>query len=57
VPDATQKVNNGRKDVPAILLGTVAVDKANMASTIVADGWQKKEAVYKDVPKDQWPSP
>jgi D-xylose transport system substrate-binding protein len=57
VPDATQKINNGRKDVPSILLGTIAVDKANMASTIVADGWQKKEAVYKDVPKDQWPSP
>lgn len=57
VPDATQKVNNHKKDVPAILLDTIAVDKDNMAATIIADGWQKKEAVYKDVPKDQWPSP
>jgi D-xylose transport system substrate-binding protein len=55
VPDATQKVGNGKKDVPAILLDTIAVDKNNMASTVIADGWQKKEAVYKDVPKDQWP--
>jgi D-xylose transport system substrate-binding protein len=57
VPDATQKINNGKKDVPSILLDTIAVDKANMASTVIADGWQKKEAVYKDVPKDQWPNP
>jgi D-xylose transport system substrate-binding protein len=26
-----------------------------MASTVIKDGWQKLEAVYKDVPKDQWP--
>jgi D-xylose transport system substrate-binding protein len=57
VTDATQKINNGKKDVPSILLEAMVVDKNNLASTIVADGFQKKEAVYKDVPKDQWPSP
>ncbi len=50
-------VNNGKKDVPAILLEPIAVDKTNIASTIIKDGYQQLEAVYKDVPRDQWPKP
>jgi D-xylose transport system substrate-binding protein len=57
VEGATQKIHNGKKDVPSILLEAMVVDKDNLASTIVADGFQKKELVYKDVPRDQWPSP
>jgi D-xylose transport system substrate-binding protein len=49
------KVNNGMKDVPAILLEPVAVDKSNMADTVIKEGFQKLEAVYQNVPKDQWP--
>ena len=26
-----------------------------MVSTVIADGYQKLEDVYKDVPKEQWP--
>jgi D-xylose transport system substrate-binding protein len=57
VADKTSPVNNGKKDVPSILLEPIQVDKDNLVSTIIADGYQKLEAVYKDVPKDQWPKP
>lgn len=55
IPDKTRGVNNGKKDVTSVLLEPVAVDKDNLAATVVADGYQKLEAVYKDVPKEQWP--
>lgn len=40
-------VNNGKKDVPSILLEPIAVDKTNIDSTIIADGYQKREDIYK----------
>lgn len=55
IPDQTSPVHNGRKDVPSILLEPIQVDKDNLLSTIIADGYQKLEAVYKDVPRDKWP--
>jgi D-xylose transport system substrate-binding protein len=45
--DKTKKVNNNKKDVPSVLLEPVQVDKANLDSTVIADGYQKKGAVYK----------
>ncbi len=45
--DPTSTVNNGKKDVTSILIEPVEVDKANMDSTVIADGYQKKEDVYK----------
>jgi D-xylose transport system substrate-binding protein len=47
VTDATSKVNNGKIDVPSILLPTLQVDKDNLDATVIADGFQKKEDVYK----------
>ena len=38
VPDATRTLHNGFKDVPSILIPPVAVDRDNMAATVVADG-------------------
>jgi len=55
--DAVQTVHNGKKEVPSILLPPVSVDRDNLVTTVIADGYQKMEAVYKDVPKDQWPKP
>jgi D-xylose transport system substrate-binding protein len=52
---ADQKVNNGKIDVPSILLDPIKVTKENMNDTIIKDGWQKLEDVYKNVPKAQWP--
>lgn len=54
--EKTRPINNGKSDVPSILLEPVVVDKDNLASTVVADGYQKRDEVYKDVPKDQWPA-
>lgn len=52
-------VNNGKIDVPAILLKgkdqMFAVDNSNMEE-VVKDGWLKKEDIYKNVPKSEWPS-
>ena len=53
--EATKPLNNGKIDVPSILLQPVAVDKDNMAATVIADGYHKVEQVYRDVPKEQWP--
>jgi len=53
--EATRGVSNGRTEVPSILLPPVAVDRDNLVSTVVADGYQKLEDVYRDVPRDRWP--
>lgn len=55
VSGADRTVPNGRKDVPSILLEPIAVDRDNLAATVVEDGYHRKEDVYKDVPRDQWP--
>jgi len=56
ITDASQLVNNGAKDVPSILLPPIAVDKANLYETVVKDGFQKLDEVYKNAPKEQWPA-
>lgn len=48
-------VNNGKIDVPSILLTPIQVDKENMVDTVIADGFHTMEEVYKNVPKDEWP--
>jgi len=57
VPDATRTLNNGKKDVPAILITPVAVDRDNLAGTVIADGFHALADVYRDVPRAQWPKP
>jgi D-xylose transport system substrate-binding protein len=46
---ADKTVNNGKIDVPAVLLDPIAVDKSNVDSTVIADGFHSKEDVYKNV--------
>jgi D-xylose transport system substrate-binding protein len=53
--ETTRGVSNGKIDVPSILLPPVAVDKDNLVSTVIADGYQRLEDVYRDVPSDRWP--
>jgi D-xylose transport system substrate-binding protein len=48
-------VNNGSKDVPAILLTPIAVDAKNIVETVIKDGYNKLEDVFKNVSKDKWP--
>ncbi|GIM46699.1 D-xylose ABC transporter substrate-binding protein [Collibacillus ludicampi] len=55
VNEANQKVNNGKTDVPSVLLDPIVVTKDNIVDTVIKDGYQRLEEVYKYVPKDQWP--
>lgn len=55
--EPTRGVPNGKRDVPSILLEPVVVTRDNMLATIVADGYQKFEDVYRDVPAEQRPQP
>jgi len=57
LPAAPITTNNNKKDVPSYFLDPIAVTKDNMVSTVIADGFQKMEDVYKDIPKAQWPQP
>jgi D-xylose transport system substrate-binding protein len=53
--DASSSVSNGKKDVPSILLDPLVVKKANVASTVIKDGYLKAEDVYRNIPRAQWP--
>lgn len=44
--DAPDKINNGKKDVPAILLQPIVVDKSNVDSTIIKDGYHTRADIY-----------
>lgn len=46
-PTTDRTVNNGRIDVPFIYLEPIAVDKDNLDATVIEDGYQQREAVYK----------
>src|SRR6266545_4995599 len=48
--ETTRGISNGKIDVPSILLPPVAVDRENLVSTVIADGYQKLEDIYRDVP-------
>ena len=45
---ANRKVNNGKLEVPSLLLLPIAVDEHNMDETIIADGFHSKNEVYID---------
>jgi D-xylose transport system substrate-binding protein len=53
--DAKDKINNGKIDVPAILFEPMVLDKNNIMTTVIKDGYHKLEDVYKNLPRDQWP--
>ena len=40
-------VNNGKKEVPSLLLVPIQVDKANIDATIVKDGFHSHADIYK----------
>src|SRR6266851_8031991 len=53
--EPTRGLPNGKIDVPSILLEPIAVDKDNLVSTVIADGYQKLEEVYRSLPPEKWP--
>jgi D-xylose transport system substrate-binding protein len=40
------KINNGKRDVPAILLEPIVVDKSNVDATIIKDGYHTRQEIY-----------
>lgn len=48
-PADLKPVNNGKRDVPSVLLKPVQVDKNNMDQTVIKDGFHSKADVYKNV--------
>ncbi len=46
---------NVKKEIPAILLEVQVVDKENLMTTVIKDGFVKFEDVYANVPPDQRP--
>src|SRR6266852_6001072 len=43
---AHEKINNGKKDVPAILIPPVSVDKSNVDATVIKDGYHTRQDIY-----------
>ncbi|NLP49820.1 D-xylose ABC transporter substrate-binding protein [Bacillus sp. RO1] len=44
--DTDRKVNNGKVEVPSVLLPPIAVNRDNIDETVIADGFHTKEDVY-----------
>ena len=45
--EANASVNNGKIDVPTILIAPIAIDQRNIDSVLIASGYLTKEEVYK----------
>ena len=52
---ASTTVNNGFKDVPALLLDSIVIDQNNLASIVSKERFLTLDAVYRNVPREQWP--
>lgn len=46
VRNADKVINNGKMDIPSILLSPTVIDKNNILSTVVADGYIKEDELY-----------
>lgn len=55
--DAKDKIKSDTmtKEVPAVLYEPLVVDKENLMTTVIKDGWAKFEDVYANIPPDQRP--
>jgi len=53
---ADKTINNGKIDVPSILLDPVPVDASNLYDVVIRDGFHAVEDVYRNIPKEQWPA-
>lgn len=49
-PNTNAKINNGKIDVPSVLLEPIAVDYNNILDTVVKDGFHKLEDICKTAP-------
>lgn len=44
--DTDQRINNGKIEVPSVLLSPISVNKNNLDETIIRDGFHSKQDVY-----------
>ena len=44
--DINAAENNGKMDVPSILIAPIAIDKSNIDSVLIDSGYYKKEEIY-----------
>lgn len=54
--DNNSFVDNGKCFIPTLLLKPIPVDKDNIINTVIKDGYQKMQDVYKHIPEDKWPA-
>lgn len=52
---ASDKIDNGLKEVPFFKLAPISVDKDNLLDTVIADGFHSFDDVYKNIPEDERP--
>jgi D-xylose transport system substrate-binding protein len=55
--ETAETIDNAFKKVPAILLEPVAVDRNNILSTVVKDGYHKLEDICAGLPPEKCPKP
>lgn len=48
VINASSKVNNGKIDVPSILLEPIMVDRGNLDTVVIKDGFHSRDDVYRN---------
>ena len=46
--ETDRTINNGKKDVPTVLLTPIAVTKDNIEETVIADGFHRAEDIYQN---------
>ena len=55
--ETADTIDNGSKKVPALLFEPVAVDRNNILSTVVKDGYHKLEDICSGIPPEKCPKP
>jgi D-xylose transport system substrate-binding protein len=53
---ANGSVDNGKRQVPSVLYGVVTVTKDNLVGTVIKDGFQSYDEVYRGVPDSERPA-
>ena len=54
--ETQDSINNGKMDVPYIMLEPIQVSKENIVDTIIADEFHSYDEVYKNVPENERPA-
>ena len=54
--ETQDSINNGKMDVPYIMLEPIQVSKENIVDTIIADEFHSYDEIYKNVPENERPA-